>query len=198
MLGIELNKYGAELARVTVWIGELQWWLQRGYGFKFDPVLEALDHIECRDAVLGPDGREAVWPRADVVVGNPPFVGYRKMIRELGETYTAALRLAYSGRVPGGADLICYWFERARSQIENGALVLAGLVTTNSIRGGMNRDVLTRVCKTTEIFEAWSDEAWVNNGAAVRVSIVAFGHSVQSKTLDGDAVNSIHADNRPG
>lgn len=194
VLGIELNEYAAELARVTVWIGELQWRLQRGYGFKFDPVLEALDHIECRDAVLGADGKEAAWPRADAVVGNPPFVGDRKMIRELGETYTAALRLAYSGRVPGGADLVCYWFERARSQIESGELVLAGLVATNSIRGGMNRDVLTRVCATTEIFEAWSDEAWVNNGAAVRVSIVAFGHSDQSKLLDGVSANAIHAD----
>jgi hypothetical protein len=49
VLGIELNEYAAELARVTVWIGELQWRIEHGYPFKTNPVLEPLDHIECRD-----------------------------------------------------------------------------------------------------------------------------------------------------
>jgi len=93
-LGIELNEFAAELARVTVWIGELQWRIQRGHAFKLNPVLEALDHIECRDAVLGADGREAAWPVADAVVGNPPFVGDKKMRSELGDAYTEALRKA--------------------------------------------------------------------------------------------------------
>jgi type II restriction/modification system DNA methylase subunit YeeA len=53
VLGIELNEYAAELARVTVWIGELQWRMAHGYPFKTNPVLEPLDHIECRDALLG-------------------------------------------------------------------------------------------------------------------------------------------------
>jgi len=130
VLGIELNDYAAELARVTVWIGELQWRIQRGYAFKLNPVLDALDHIECRDAVLGEDGKEAVWPVADAVVGNPPFVGDKKMRGELGDDYTERLRAAYKGRVPGGADLVCYWFEKARGQIEAGKLQRAGLVAT--------------------------------------------------------------------
>jgi hypothetical protein len=52
VLGIELNEYAAELARLTVWIGELQWRIEHGYEFKTNPVLEPLDHIECRDALL--------------------------------------------------------------------------------------------------------------------------------------------------
>ena len=156
VLGIELNEYAAELARLTVWIGELQWRIQQGYGFKTQPVLEPLDHIECRDAVLNADGTEAAWPKADAAVGNPPFVGDKKMRAELGDAYTEALRAAYKGRVPGGADLVCYWFEKARGQIEAGALQRAGLVATNSIRGGKNRDVLERVLKTTRISDAWA------------------------------------------
>jgi hypothetical protein len=203
VLGIELNEYAAELARVTVWIGELQWRLDKGYGFKTQPVLEPLDHIECRDAVLhvegaGPDAgaliRPADWPAADAVIGNPPFLGDKKMRAELGDEYTVTLREAYAGRVPGGADLVCYWFEKARAQIEAGKLQRAGLVATNSIRQGASREVLQRVLDTTHIFEAWPDELWVNEGAAVRVSLVAFGHSGQSARLAGRDVATIYAD----
>jgi hypothetical protein len=194
VLGIELNEYAAELARVTVWIGELQWRIQRGYPFKLNPVLEPLDQIETRDAVLGPEGGEAAWPVAEAVVGNPPFVGDKKMRGELGDAYTEALRAAYKGRVPGGADLVCYWFEKARSQIEAGHLQRAGLVATNSIRGGANRAVLDRIVQTTRIFEAWSDEPWVNDGAAVRVSLVAFGVAPRQTVLDGQTVGRVHAD----
>ena len=130
----------------------------------------------------------------DVVVGNPPFVGDKKMRGELGDAYTEALRAAYKGRVPGGADLVCYWFERARAQIAAGALQRAGLVSTNSIRGGRNREVLDRVVATTRIFEAWSDEPWVNDGAAVRVSLVAFGADDHGPRIDGVDVPRVLAD----
>ncbi len=198
MLGIELNEYAAELARVTVWIGELQWRLLHGYEFKTNPVLEPLDHIECRDALLRFDAEgkvyEAAWPKASVVIGNPPFLGDRKMIRELGEAYTFMLRNVYDGRVPGGADLVCYWFDKALKAIETNGLGAAGLVATNSIRGGTNRKVLEAITRSSRIYEAWSDEGWVNEGAAVRVSLICFGHAAQTARLDGDDVELIPAD----
>ena len=129
-----------------------------------------------------------------MVIGNPPFLGDRKMIRELGETYTTTLRKTYESRVPGGADLVCYWFEKARSAMESNGLSAAGLVSTNSIRGGANRKVLDTICHSMRIFEAWSDEGWVNEGAAVRVSLVAFGHATQIAKLDGIEVSAVAAD----
>ena len=193
VLGIELSEYAAELARVTVWIGELQWRIQRGYGFKLNPVLEGLDHIECRDAVLAAEGGQAAWPVADAVVGNPPFVGVSRKRRELGDAYVEALDKAYAPRVPGGADLVCYWFDKAQGAIEAGALKRAGLVATNSIRGGANRAVLERICEHGRIFDAWADEPWVNNGAAVRVSLVCFGDG-RPTALNGQPVADIYAD----
>ncbi len=193
VLGIELNEYAAELARVTVWIGELQWRIQRGYGFKTHPVLEPLDHIECRDAVLAADGREAVWPVADAVVGNPPFVGVGRKRRELGDDYVVALDRAYAPRVPGASDLVCYWFDKAQRGIEAGDLKRAGLVATNSIRGGANRGVLGRIVERGHIFEAWADEPWINEGAAVRVSLVCFGNA-QGARLNDAVVPEIYAD----
>ena len=90
------------------------------------------------------------------MIGNPPFLGDKKMRSELGDAYTETLRKTFQGRVPGGADLVCYWFEKARAAIESNGLLAAGLVATNSIRGGKNRAVLDAIAKTTRIFEAWS------------------------------------------
>ncbi len=194
VLGIELNPYAAELARVTVWIGEIQWMLKHGYAIRRDPILASLEHIECRDALLNPDGSEAEWPQADVIIGNPPFLGDKKMRSELGDAYTERLRETYAGRVPGGADLVTYWFEKARAQIEAGRASRAGLVATQAIRKGANRRVLDRIVQAVQIFEAWSDQPWFNDGAAVRVSLVCFGRHDGPVRLDGREVAAIHAD----
>jgi type II restriction/modification system DNA methylase subunit YeeA len=195
VLGIELNPYAAELARVSVWIGHIQWARRNGLPLPLEPILRPLDTIETRDAVLAPDGTPAAWPKADAIVGNPPFLGDKVMIGTLGEDYVARLRGAYAGRVPGGADLVAYWFERAREEIAAGRTLAAGLVGTNSLRGGANRRVLDRIAADATLFEAWSDEPWTGEGAAVRVSLVCFGRDAAPPfRLDGRAVARINPD----
>jgi hypothetical protein len=200
VLGIELDPYAAELARITVWIGELQWMLRNGYPYATQPILKALDTIENRDALLqevgaGDTAIEAAWPTCDAIVGNPPFLGDKVMRGQLGGDYTDALRKCYEGRVPGGADFVTYWFEKSRAQIEAGQCGAAGLVGTNSVRGGANRKVLDRIVASGRIFEAWSDEQWINDGASVRVSLVCFGgRDAPAGMLDGSAAVAIHAD----
>src|SRR5574338_267633 len=195
VLGIELNPYAAELARLTVWIGELQWMLAHGYPIRRDPILQPLHHIECRDAVLTPEGGEAQWPACDAIVGNPPFLGDKKMRGELGAAYTEVLRGRYAGRVPGGADLVTYWFEKARARIEAGQARRAGLVATQAIRSGANRKVLERIVGSGTIFDAWADEPWVNEGAAVRVSLVCFSAGTGGPArLNGLPCPEIYAD----
>ena len=196
--GIEINPYAAELARVSVWIGEIQWMRRNGFSEARDPILKPLDTIECRDAILTPDGTEPEWPRAGVVIGNPPFLGARLQIWTLNEDYMSQLRKVYDGRVPGGADIVCYWFAKSGEQIRAGRAERAGLVGTNSIRGGASRQALQAATNALQIFEAWSDEPWVNDGAAVRVSLVCFSRvddpSVSDARLDGQRVQRIYAD----
>lgn len=200
VLGIEVDPYAAELARMTVWIGELQWRVQNGYGWEENPILRNLEHIECRDAVLerlptGEFGGEASWPPADVIVGNPPFVGNKKMREDLGEKYTVALRRAYTDELSGGVDFVCYWFHKALKAVNEGQCSKVGLVSTQSVRRGSNRVVLDAICAESRIFHAWSDEPWVNEGAAVRVSLVCFGQTADEPSiLDGTTVQRITAD----
>lgn len=194
ILGLEINEFAAELARVTVWIGDIQWCRQNGWPHSLNPILKPLDGIENRDALVNADGSQAEWPEADVIVGNPPFIGNKKMRGELGDAYVDAVRLAYQNNKLDGADLVCFWFEKARMQMEAGKLHAAGLVSTNSIRGGANREVLNRIVEKSRIFLAWSDEEWWDNGAAVRVSMTGFGQSAMKPMLDGLEVAVIHAD----
>ena len=199
--GIELNDYAAELARVTIWIGEIQWMIRQGYGARLNPILQPLHQIETRDALINADGTEASWPEADAIVGNPPFLGGSKLLKELGPDYSKQLRKIYKGRVPGGADLVCYWFEKTKDEFLKGHLKHAGLVSTNSIRGGSNRTVLKHLASVGTIFNVWSDEEWVNEGAAVRVSMVcveAVEKDVASPiVLDGAQILAIYPDLTP-
>ncbi len=78
--------------------------------------------------------------------------------------------------------------------IEVGATDRVGLVATNSIRGGASRIVLSQIQASTKIFDAWADEPWILDGAAVRVSIICFGNGDFPKKLDGRIVETINPD----
>ena len=136
--GIEINPLAAELARTTIWIGDIQWRVKNAISHHPRPILRKLDSIECRDALLSPDGKggiiETEWPEADFIIGNPPFLGAKLMKRKLGVDVTDAIRSTYAGRLPGFTDLVCYWFEKGRALIGLAKSCAPVLVATNSIR----------------------------------------------------------------
>jgi hypothetical protein len=215
---IELNAYAFELAQVAVQIGYLKWRRDNGFPNDKDPVLQNLEAFLNEDALLVPHFRskakslkeaqagehapddalkfytEREWPKCEVIVSNPPFLGDKVMRRELGDYYVDELRRTYGSRIPGQSDLCCYWFEKAREQIENEKCKRAGLLATQGIRNGANREVLRRVKETGDIFFAVSDREWILAGANVNVSMIGFDDgSESSRELDGKSVREIHA-----
>ncbi len=199
LYGIEINIYAHELAQITAWIGYLQWRKENGFGEMDDPVLRPLHNIKNMDAILAYDADgnpvEPEWPAADVIIGNPPFIGGNKIRQLLGDEALDDIFSVYDGRVPAFADLVCYWFEKTRTQIEQRDGMRAGLLATSSIRGGANREVLKRIKKSGDIFMAWSDNEWVLDGAAVRVSLIGFDDGAQvTRQLDGRHVSMINSD----
>lgn len=168
---------------------------EHGLDASRSPVLKPLETIECRDALLNKDGTEAEWPEADVIIGNPPFLGGKLFRTYLGDEEVERLFATYDGRVPAEADLVCYWFAKAWAQLKQKSTLRAGLVATNSIRGGANREVCDDIADEGRIFNAWSDEAWIADGADVRVSIVCFDSERSGPyELDGKPVRQINAD----
>ncbi len=207
LYGIETNVYAHELASAVVWIGYLQWLNDNDIGWPAEPILRVLTNIQHRDAIIELDANgnprldsagdpsEPAWPKVDFIVSNPPFLGGKLLRRNLGDGYVDSLLKLYSGRVPAEADLVTYWFEKAREMIERKQVRAVGLVATQGIRGGANREVLKRVAETGNVFMAWSDRDWINEGAAVHISIVGFdGGEEPGRMLNGAAVEAINPD----
>ena len=82
------------------------------------------------------------------------FLGDKILEENSVDEYQTELWRIYEGRVPGGADLCCYWFEKARDLIEHNECKRAALLATQAIRGGANREVLKRIKETGDIFFA--------------------------------------------
>lgn len=195
LFGIEVNAYAAELARVSVWIGEIQWMRRSGFDIGRKPILKPLDTIRCQNAIIADNGTAIKWPPVNVIVGNPPYLGAKLLKRRLGVPMTDGIRALYEGRLPAFTDLVCYWFENARVMIEAGIVERAGLVATNSIRKNTNLRVMHRIAETTRIFDAWNEEQWTVDGAAVDVSLICFGDSGGEPTrLNGEPVTAINPD----
>ncbi|MDE2752392.1 MAG: class I SAM-dependent DNA methyltransferase, partial [Gemmatimonadota bacterium] len=198
VLGIEVDPYAKELAGVSIWIGQFQWMLKHGIVFPEHPVLEPLDNVELRDAILrydsGGNPIRSEWLNAEFIVGNPPFLGNKRLRRVLGDEYVDHLFGAWDGRVSREADLVTYWHEKAREMIAQRRARRAGLLATNRIRGSAGRQTMNRIKETGDIFMAWSDEPWVVEGAAVHVSIVGQDDgSEEERWLDGKPVDAINS-----
>ena len=169
-----------------------------GFSPPRNPVLEPIESIRCMDAIVDtsdPENpKEPDWPEADFIVGNPPFVGGNKIRTELGDPYVDPLFRLYRDRISGFADLCCYSFEKGRRQLELNRSRRVGLLATQGIRGGVNREVLDHIKATGDIFFAESDRDWILDGATVHVSMAGFDlGDEKARLLDGQAVPCINS-----
>ena len=193
MMGLEISHYAAELARTALWIGYIQWHQSNGFPYQRQPILNSLDTIRQRDALVqqNDDGETVAqeWPPAEFIISNPPFLGNKMLRRNLGSEMVDAIYQTYTGEVARGSDLCCYWFEQARQMIEQGKAKRAGLLATQGIRGGQNQKTLQRINRSGRIFMAYPDQPWLQDGAAVRTSMVGFDDGSEKSTeLDGQPV----------
>lgn len=119
--------------------------------------------------------RQAQWPKADFIVGNPPFIGNKRMRVALGDGYSDALRAAWP-EVPESADFVMYWWHKAAETVRHGQAERFGLITTNSLTMIFNRRVIeSHQTATPPLSMAYAvpDHPWVDSadGAAVRISM---------------------------
>ena len=123
--------------------------------------------------------KKAEWPKANYIVGNPPYIGARRIRLALGDDYLTALRSAYSD-IPEHADFVMYWWAKASDAVGSGVTEKFGLITTNSLRQTFSRKVVDASFERNPglgISFVVPDHPWVDStdGAAVRVTLTTVG-----------------------
>ena len=173
--GMDINPFAVEIAKVTMAIAR-KLAVDELHVNERPLPLDNLDaNFRAADALLAPDGTPAAWPKADVIIGNPPFLGAKRLKPERGPDYVNALRRAYPD-VPGMADYCVYWFRRAHDALPPCTAAdplagRAGLVGTQNVRNNQSRvGGLDHICKTGTIVEAVDNQPW-SGEANVHVSI---------------------------
>lgn len=110
----------------------------------------------------------------DSVIGNPPFLGGKKITRVFGENYREYLVNRIAKGVRGHADLISYFLLRFAEICQQNRTF--GLITSNSIAEGDTRDVGLRqlLLRQLEIYNAIRSEQWPGNASVSTSRIHAF------------------------
>lgn len=173
--GLDILPFAVEIAKVTMMIGR-KLAIDELHITEQPLPLDNLDkNFIAADALLTPDGLPAQWPKADVIIGNPPFLDARKMTMEHGREYVGKLEKIYP-EVPRRADLCTYWFRKAADHLPTTTTAdplsgHAGLVGTQNIRNNESREGgLDHVVTTGTIIEAVENQPW-SGEANVSVSI---------------------------
>jgi len=190
--GMDILPFAVELAKVTLAIAPK---LAKDELHTAEAALP-LDNLDAnivvKDALLAPDLSRAEWPAADVIIGNPPFLGSRYFAKERGYDYVRAVHAAYP-EVPKMADLCVYWFRRAHDHLpaatsDDPFAGRAGLVGTQNVRNNESRiGGLDHIAKSAVIHEAVSSEPW-SGEANVHVSIANWQKHMNTTTVDESAL----------
>lgn len=182
--GIDIDGFAVGLARLVIWIGHKLSVDELGIAEATLPLAD-LSGIRQGDALRSP------WPRADAIIGNPPFHGSQNLRGVLGDAYVEWLRDEYG---VGIKDYCVYWFRKAHSGLGSGAR--AGLVGTNSISQNRARSASLDyvVAEGGVITDAVSKQPWPGD-AVVNVSIANWvknpSEPVTTFVLDGAEVSGI-------
>ncbi|HPT27342.1 MAG TPA: hypothetical protein PLZ95_13050, partial [Bryobacteraceae bacterium] len=134
----------------------------------------------------------------DAIIGNPPFIGGRRITGTLGSEYREYLVELIGRAVRGHADYVAYFFLRAESLLKPGGT--AGLLATNTIAQGDTREVgLDQMTeRDTTIYRALPSRKWPGE-ANLEVAHVWFrkGSWDGQFLLDDSAVDGITSQLQP-
>lgn len=178
--GMDINPFAVELAKVTLMIARKLAIDELHIQENPLPLANLDANFRTVDALItfpedGSDPVRTPWPRADVVIGNPPFLGAKRLKPERGADYVNAVRKLYPD-VPGMADYCVYWFRRAHDHVlpatkEDPLRGRVGLVGTQNVRNNKSREGgLDHVVQSGIILDAVDNQPW-SGEANVHVSI---------------------------
>ena len=189
--GIDMNQFAVELAKVTLSFGKkifnnlfIDYIKKHQLSLNFEDKTLPFDDLDKN--IIADDALFCKWPRADFIVGNPPFLGGKYLRVERGDEYAEKIYTSFSGS-KGQPDYCVFWFQKAH----NSSAKRIGLVGTNSIAQGISRKASLEYITTNKgiIINAISTQVW-SGTANVHVSIINW---VKNKK---NIPSSIYLDNK--
>lgn len=111
-------------------------------------------------------------PGFDAIIGNPPFLGGKKISGPMGAAYREYLVNVVARGVKGSADLIAYFVLRAHTLLNRSGQT--GLIATNTVAQGDTREVgLDQIVATgVEIRQALKSKPWPSRGAVLEYAAI--------------------------
>ena len=176
--GMDINPFAVELAKVTLTIAKKVAIDKLDLTEKELPLDTLDNNIVCQDALFTP------WVKANAIIGNPPFLGGKRLRQELGDEYTEKVYEEFKD-VKGQPDFCTLWFRKANDTIDTNGR--AGLVGSNSISQNTSRTASLDyiVEQNGFIHEAVSTQVW-SGEANVHVSIVNWSKQKPEKLFLDD------------
>jgi len=184
---------------VTRWDGETM----KPHPVTGKPVPDEAARVEVYRYV---NPRAAKWPKADFIVGNPPFIGGKDVREKLGSGYFDALFATTD--VPESADFVMHWWDKAAAVVRKGGARQFGFITTNSLPQTFSRRVVAKHLDAKpplSIGFAIPNHPWIEEkyGAAVRIAMTVGKAGESEGTLwtvveEREAPDSILFERRAG
>ena len=132
--GIEINSFATAVAKTALHIADKQ--MRKATN---ELIHANLEYLPLRDFenILCANALNASWhehcPKADFIIGNPPFVGARMM----NETQKADLiKASNNAKNAGNLDYVAAWFFKACEYMKQNPATKTAFVATNSICQG--------------------------------------------------------------
>lgn len=192
--GIDMNPFAVELAKVTLSFGKkifndlfLDYIKKHQLSFDFEDKTLPFDDLD--NNIVVNDALFCEWPKADFIIGNPPFLGGKYLRVERGDEYAETIYDSFPDS-KGQPDYCVFWLQKAH----NSSAERIGLVGTNSVAQGVSRKasldyiianggIITNAIST----QVWSGTAnvhvsiinWVKNKTNVPSAIYLDDHKVE-------------------
>jgi hypothetical protein len=162
--GIDLRPFAVEVAKVTLMLARKLAADELDDERVYLPLDDLDANFQTANAIL------VDWPAFNVCIGNPPYLGARRILTEKDPAEVAALRRLYPD-IAGLSDYVSYWFRKTHDLLPKEGR--AGLVGTANIRSGDTREATLDyiVDHGGVIYDAVSSQPW-SGDATVEVSIV--------------------------
>ena len=194
MIGYEINSYSAMVSRMVMAIADFE---IRRTQFAFPLPLSSGENsvtIIQHDSLL--DGDEIRdWHEAEIIIGNPPFMGLNKIRQILGVQYADRLNYAFGELAPNvNIDYVCYFILLASRMVEEGNCRAFGFITTHAVGGPINRAVIRQSLNNgLRIPFAYRRREWVGD-AGVSISIFAMESPVNRQVTGTRLASSFNGD----